>query len=126
MARTMPEKNTGVYRTVVKTTYLEDSKETGWYTKEPINKAGDSITQVFGPYGTKAANGNYSYIPHTKRVQTGVYDKGHWKEGQPMYDYVPVTSVTWECQELRPVLALNSSGSLELALDWVTYEKRGM
>lgn len=123
MARMMFEKQTEVYRTVVRVTYLEDSpmtREYDWasssYIEKPRWRAGQSFTDVFGPYSSKSVNQNYSY--HNGWQYT-------YNEETKKQDYVKVADVVVEKQVLKPVLALNQNGSLELALDWVTYDRRG-
>lgn len=133
MARTMEEKNTGIYRTVVRTEFLKDSKETyaKWdynlheYVVTPEHAKGDVITEIFGPYVTNAQNQNYSIIRTGGVEETEeVYpDDFYWEErrGKPIVTYVRYANVTTEHQKLAPVFALQPNGSLTMELDWVKY-----
>ncbi len=100
MARTMDEKNTDTFRTVVRTTYLESAA---------AHLAGKVCTETFGPYVSASNSRNYSFRPTVGHVD-GEYE-------------IVARQEVWH-QQLKPVLALNPSGSLELALDWVTYDHR--
>lgn len=119
MARIMSEKQTEVYRTVVRVTYLEDGPvdnhydyESRSYEKKPQWYAGQTKAEVFGPHSEKSVNRDYSY-------EDGCRYK--YNEETKKHDYVKVADVTVEKQVLKPVLALNEHGALELALDWVRY-----
>lgn len=143
MARIMGEKSTGIYRTVVRTTYLEDSQELTWgydgdshpykRIEKPVHVKGDVVVEVFGPYANKPQNQNYSVIPHYRTVDNGPNYKREnygymtddqwarsWYSKSRSIDYIPVTRVETEKQELRPVLALLPSGALVQDLDWVS------
>ena len=142
MARTMLEKSTKVYRTVVRAEFLEDSVEKSWkYDKDynrvtvPLHEKGDVITEVFGPYPNKAQNQNYSMLQGYRVVETGekLYDRknypymsdaqwnGSYYETATKRDYVQTVKFTVEHQELAPVFALRANGTLSLELDWVKY-----
>lgn len=142
MARTMTETSTGVYRTVVRTEFLEDSKELTWEYDDnynrvnvPVHKTGDVIVEVFGPYANKPQNQNYSQFSGYRREDTGekLYKredyawmsddrwKGSYYESATKMNYVPTTKVTTEKQTLAPVFALQPNGSLTMELDWVKY-----
>jgi hypothetical protein len=120
MARNMPEGNVGIYRTVVKTTFLEDSQEktsewnrdTGKYEAVSAHKAGEVVTEIFGPYVSKSQNQNYSQYVGYRKVQ---------EEGKPWPDWIKVAEHEAHHQKLTPVLALQPSGALTLDLDWVDY-----
>lgn len=132
MARSMSEKNTGIYRTVVKTTWVKDSKETyrswndGSYGEiVPHYKVGDTVTEVFGPYVSNAQNQNYSIIDTVKYEDLGEKypdDYGYAPyRGQPKSTRVVYAYQKTQSQRMEPVLALQPSGSLKLELDWVDY-----
>lgn len=142
MARTMTETSTGVYRTVVRTEFLEDSEEMTWkYDNDynrvnvPVHKAGDVIVEVFGPYANKPQNQNYSQFTGYRREDTGekLYKRsdypymtdsqwnGSYYESATKVNYVRTTKVTSERQTLAPVFALQPNGSLTMELDWVKY-----
>lgn len=119
MARTMTETSTGVYRTVVRTEFLDDGPvdnywnyETHDYEKRPRWVAGHVRTEVFGPYSEKSVNRNYSY-------ENGWRYK--YNEETKKRDYVKYANITVEKQTLAPVFALQSNGSLTMELDWVKY-----
>jgi len=142
MARTMLELSTKVYRTVVRSEFLEDSdqkhsmydKDFNW-VKVPDRRKGDVVTEVFGPYPNKAQNQNYSMIQAFRIVDTGekLYKRsdhpnisdqwwyGSHYETATRQDYIKIADVKVEHQELKPVFALNANGTLSLELDWVTY-----
>lgn len=142
MARTMTETSTGVYRTVVRTEFLEDSKELTWeyddnYNRAsvPVYKIGDVIVEVFGPYANKAQSQNYSQLTGYREEDTGekLYKrsdcpymsddrwKGSYYESATKVNYIRTTKVTVEKQTLAPVFALQPNGSLTMELDWVKY-----
>jgi hypothetical protein len=141
----MQEKSTGVYRTVVRTTFLEDSEETTWTyegdsypykrVQVPVHKKGDVIVEIFGPYANKPQNQNYSTIPHYRVVDKGPRykreDYGYmtddqwnksWYSTYRDTEYVPITETKSERQELRAVFALLPSGAIVQDLDWVSYK----
>jgi hypothetical protein len=80
--------------------------------EEPRWLAGQSRTEVFGPYSLKSINQNYSYVDGWRY---------RYNEETKKQDYVKYADVMVEKQVLRPVLALNEHGALELALDWGRY-----
>lgn len=142
MARTMTETSTGVYRTVVRTEFLEDSKELTWKYDDnynrvsvPVHKIGDVIVEVFGPYANKPQNANYSQFTGYRKEDTGekLYERSQfqymsdaaWNNSYyataTKVNYVPTTKVTTEKQTLAPVFALQPNGSLTMELDWVKY-----
>lgn len=143
MARTMDLTNVGIYRTVVKTEFLEDSEETcrEWdvdsrsYSVVPYRKAGDTIVEVFGPYANKPQNQNYSQFTGYRKEDTGeklyersqfqymsdaVWNNSHYATATKV-NYINTTKVTVEKQTLAPVFALQPNGSLTMELDWVKY-----
>lgn len=145
MARTMTEANTGIYRTVVRHEWLEDSEEMTWKYGEnyervvvPLHVKGDTLTKVFGPYVTNAQNQNYSYVrcyrweetdePAYKRedyrwMTDEQWENSHYKTTMKR-NHIQIAKTTVEYQKLTPVLALQPSGSLILELDWVKYDER--
>lgn len=131
MARYMVLGSTGVYRTVVTTTFVKDYKKPyGHTTYHP----GDVVTEIFGPHVSNANNRNYSTFPGFYSVDDGFHTAESLRYSQEKFDLyyknrqpprkwkrIPVSTQKVEHQILKPVLALNASGSLELALDWVAY-----
>jgi len=131
MARTMSEKNVGTFRTVVTTTWNEEYKEPGYYGY--VHEAGETRTEIFGPYADKSHNQNYSYlslgyhgpaVPRERQPWHSDYEWNTYFKDKTIRPYIIVATQEIQKQELKPVLALNANGSLELALDWVTYANR--
>jgi hypothetical protein len=140
----MTETSTGIYRTVVRTEFLEDSKETYWTyegdeykrVEKPVHAAGSVMVEVFGPYANKAQNQNYSQLTGYRKEDTGekLYERNQfqymsdatWNSSYyttaTKVNYISTTKVTAEKQTLAPVFALQPNGSLTMELDWVKYD----
>lgn len=127
MARNMEETRTDIYRTVVKTTYLEDvPSKTERGQTDPGGKAGRTYVQIYGPHAESWFSRDYSGRRTYKWVDDGVYpDKDqygrpHWRAGQVKQKTVDTATKVVQHQKLTSVLSINPNGSLTLGLDWIT------
>ena len=126
MARKMSEQSTAVFRTVVKTTYLEDVPRTeSWGQVDPGGKKDVTYVDIFGPYDDASRSRNYSMRGIHKEVSDGVYPekdqwgRPHWRAGKPKTKWEKTANQYVEHQVLTPVFAFQPNGTLKLELDWV-------
>jgi len=137
--------HTGMYRTVVKTTFTTDSttkhrvwnRDTGEYDLVPVHKAGEVVTEVFGPYINSAQSQNYSmigagYFEDTDELRFKREDYAYFSDTkfEELYGhrkdekkerYVSTSTKHVQHQKLAPVFAFQQNGTLALDLDWVMY-----
>jgi hypothetical protein len=114
MARHIGLTNTNLYRTIVKTTALEDVKDDNGYR---VLSEGRELTEIFGPYVREQDNRSYSTISSYKRVPTG--EKNRW--GGDVVNYVKTATIEREYQKLTPVFKKLADDTFVLSHEWIKY-----